>query len=111
MVIEAELVRWQMEEFHRSFKQLTGLERCQCRKAVAQRNHWTYCCLAWASLRQHACRVGQTIYQAHWRLFFFRMERPIFQISKVKARSGVNLTPSYANYAMLGVRFTASGAT
>ena len=71
MVIEAAPVRWHVVEFHRSFKQLTGLERCQCRKAVAQRNHLTYCCLAWASLRQHARRIWQTIYQAQRRLFFF----------------------------------------
>ena len=35
MVIEAVRVRWQVEEFHRSFKQLTGSEKCQCRKARA----------------------------------------------------------------------------
>ena len=34
MVIEAMQVRWQVEEFHRSFKQLTGSEKYQCRKAA-----------------------------------------------------------------------------
>ena len=58
LVLEAAPVRWQVEEFHRSFKQLTGLERCQCRKAMAQRNHLTYCCLSRISLRQHARRMG-----------------------------------------------------
>lgn len=65
MVIEAVQVRWQVEEFHRSFKQLTGSEKCQCRKASAQRNHLTCCYLAWVSLRQHARAIGQSIYQAH----------------------------------------------
>ncbi|MBU6120013.1 transposase [Hymenobacter sp. PAMC29290] len=65
MVIEAVQVRWQVEEFHRSFKQLTGSEKCQCRKEMAQRNHLACCYLAWVSLRQHARRMGQTIYQAH----------------------------------------------
>ena len=65
MVIEAVQVRWQVEEFHRSFKQLTGAEKCQCRKATAQRNHLTCCYLAWVSLRQHARRLGQSMYQAH----------------------------------------------
>ena len=65
MVIDAVQVRWQVEEFHRSFKQLTGAEKCPCRKAAAQRNHLTCCYLAWVSLRQHARRMGQTIYQAH----------------------------------------------
>lgn len=65
MVIDAVQVRWQVEEFHRSFKQLTGSEKCQCRKAILQRNHLTCCYLAWVSLRQHARAIGQTIYQAH----------------------------------------------
>jgi hypothetical protein len=35
--------RWQIEQFHREFKQLTGSEKCQCRKARSQRNHLGYC--------------------------------------------------------------------
>lgn len=65
MVIEAVQVRWQVEEFHRSFKQLTGAEKCQCRKATAQRNHLACCYLAWVSLRQFARQATQTMYQAH----------------------------------------------
>ena len=65
MVVEAVRVRWQVEEFHRSFKQLTGAEKCQCRQASAQRNHLQCCYLAWVSLRQHARAIGQTIYRAH----------------------------------------------
>ena len=65
MVIDAVQVRWQAEEFHCSFKQLTGAEKYQCRTANAQRNHLQCCYLAWASLRQHARTLGQTIYQAH----------------------------------------------
>lgn len=65
MVIDAVQVRWQVEEFHRSFNQLTGAEKCQCRKASAQRNHLQCCYLAWVSLRQHAQAIGQTLYQAH----------------------------------------------
>ena len=65
MVIKAVQVRWPVEEFPRSFKQLTGSEKCPCRKAAAPRNHRTYYCLAWISLRQHARRMGQTIDQAH----------------------------------------------
>jgi len=65
MVIDAVEVRWQVEEFHRSFKQVTGSEKCQCRKAILQRNHLTCCYLAWVSLRQYARAIGQTIYQAH----------------------------------------------
>ncbi|MGI4873486.1 MAG: transposase [Janthinobacterium lividum] len=46
IVIDAVEVRWQIEEFHRSFKQLTGAEKCQCRKAISQRNHLIFCYLA-----------------------------------------------------------------
>ncbi len=64
MVIDAVQVRWQVEEFPRSFKQLTGSEKCQCRQAQAQRNHLACCYLAWVSLRQHARAIGRTRYQA-----------------------------------------------
>ncbi|VTR91711.1 transposase is4 family protein : Transposase family protein OS=Singulisphaera acidiphila (strain ATCC BAA-1392 / DSM 18658 / VKM B-2454 / MOB10) GN=Sinac_0453 PE=4 SV=1: DDE_Tnp_1 [Gemmata massiliana] len=30
---------WAIEHYHRGIKQCTGVERCQCRKARAQRNH------------------------------------------------------------------------
>lgn len=35
--------RWQVEDFHKGFKQLTGSEKCQCRKAHSQRNHLASC--------------------------------------------------------------------
>ena len=37
--IQAVQVRCQVEEFHRSFKKLTGSKKCQCRKERSQRNH------------------------------------------------------------------------
>ena len=40
-------LRWKVEEFHREFKQLTGSEKCQCRKARSQRNHFGCCYHAW----------------------------------------------------------------
>jgi len=83
MVVEAVQVRWQVEEFHRSFKQLTGSEKCQCRKAAAQRNYLTCCYLAWVSLRQHARQIGQTVYQAHqqqWAPYLRQLlQKPIIQ--------------------------------
>lgn len=83
LVIEAVQVRWQVEEFHRSFKQLTGAEKCQCRKANAQRNHLTCCYLAWVSLAQHARRLGQTMYQVHqqqWAPYLRQLlQKPVIQ--------------------------------
>ena len=32
-------VRWVIESMHREIKQLTGIEKCQCRKQRIQRNH------------------------------------------------------------------------
>jgi hypothetical protein len=55
--------RWQVEEFHRGFKQLRGSEKCQCRKAVSQRNHLSCCYLAWVNLKLQALKIGKTIYQ------------------------------------------------
>jgi hypothetical protein len=62
-------VRWQIEDFHRSFKQLTGSEKCQCRKARSQRNHLACCYHAWVSLKVKAKQVGKTIYQVRKELF------------------------------------------
>lgn len=56
-------VRWKIEEFHREAKQLTGLEKCQCRKRRIQKNHIACAMLAWVRLKQIACKTGQTIYQ------------------------------------------------
>lgn len=61
--------RWQIETFHRSFKQLTGSERCQCRKARSQRNHLACCYQAWVALQVKAKQIGQTIYQLRTGLF------------------------------------------
>ena len=46
---DANDVRWQVEELHRDLKQLTGSEKCQCRKARSQRNHLACCYHAWLS--------------------------------------------------------------
>ncbi len=62
-------VRWQIEEWHRGLKQLTGSEKCQCRKARSQRNHLACCYHAWLSLKVYAQRIGQTLYQARTSLF------------------------------------------
>jgi hypothetical protein len=65
LVIKTMQVRWQVEQFHRSFQQLTGSEKCQCRKANAQRNPLPCCYLAWVALRQYARAIGLSIYQAY----------------------------------------------
>ncbi len=56
-------VRWKIEEFHREAKQLTGIERCQCRASRIQRNHIGCALLVWSRLKHLAYQSGRTIYQ------------------------------------------------
>ena len=60
---DASDVRWQVEELHRGLKQLTGTEKCQCRKGRSQRNHIACCYHAWLSLKVKANAIGKTLYQ------------------------------------------------
>jgi DDE family transposase len=66
---EVSNVRWQVEELHHSLKQLTGTEKCQCRKGRSQRNHMACCYHAWLSLKVHAQQLGKTLYQTKHDLF------------------------------------------
>jgi hypothetical protein len=56
-------LRWKIEQFHREEKQLTGIEKCQCRLNRSQRNHLTCCILAWVCLAYTAYQSGKTLYQ------------------------------------------------
>jgi hypothetical protein len=55
--------RWKIEQLHREGKQVTGLERCQCRTARIQRNHIGCALLVWISLKHLAVQTNRTIYQ------------------------------------------------
>jgi hypothetical protein len=55
--------RWKIEQLHREGKQVTGLERCQCRTARIQRNHIGCAFLVWVRLKELAMQTGRTIYQ------------------------------------------------
>ena len=55
--------RWVIERMHREIKQLTGIERCQCRKQRIQRNHINCSFLVWAFLKRMASKIGKTVYQ------------------------------------------------
>lgn len=60
---EASRWRWKVEQFHREGKQLTGLEKCQCRKARIVRNHIAAAMLVWVRLKSIAQQSEQTVYQ------------------------------------------------
>jgi hypothetical protein len=54
--------RLPIEQLHREGKQVTGLERCQCRKARIQRNPIGWAFLVWVRLKELAAQTGRTIY-------------------------------------------------
>lgn len=56
-------IRWQIEQFHREVKNLTGSEKCQSRSSRSQRNHLSYCYQAWLSLKVAAKTARETVYQ------------------------------------------------
>ena len=56
-------IRWKIEQLHREAKQVTGLERCQCRKARIQRNHIACALLVWCRLKELAYETERTVYQ------------------------------------------------
>lgn len=55
--------RWKIEQFHREAKQLTGLDKCQCRLSRIVRNHIGSAFLVWIYLMRKASETGQTLYQ------------------------------------------------
>ena len=62
-------IRWNVECLHRELKQLTGIEKCQCRHAWSQRNHITSCYHAWFALKARAQKLKMTLYAARNALF------------------------------------------
>ena len=56
-------MRWVIENMHREIKQLTGIEKCQCRKQRIQRNHIACAFLVWAFLKRTAHKTKETIYR------------------------------------------------
>ena len=56
-------LRWKIEQFHRELKQLTGVEKCQCRKARIQRNHIACAVLVWIRLTSLARKTMTNVYQ------------------------------------------------
>ena len=55
--------RWVIEGMHREIKQLTGIEKCQCRKQRIQRNHIACSFLVWTFLKRTARKIKITVYQ------------------------------------------------
>jgi hypothetical protein len=75
---------WKIEQLHRELKQLTKIEKCQCRKAKIQRNHTACAMLVWVRLKHLAQRLAKTVYQLkHWLLSDYlrpQLRRPSLSI-------------------------------
>ena len=56
-------LRWKIEQFHHEIKQLTGIEKCQCRRARIQRSHIACAVLVWVRLMDLARKASTTVYQ------------------------------------------------
>lgn len=68
-------IRWKIEEFHREIKQLTGIESCQCRLKIIQKNHIACALLVWSFLKKIAQRCSQSVYQLKATLFSEHLRR------------------------------------
>jgi Transposase DDE domain len=56
-------IRWKIECLHRELKQLTGIAKCQCRKALSQRTHIFCAMLVWNKIKEMAYQTYSTAYQ------------------------------------------------
>jgi Transposase DDE domain len=65
-IAQKQKMRWNIENFNREIKQLTGIAKCQCRKAAAQRTHIFCAMLVWHKLKQIAYQTFDTIYQVKY---------------------------------------------
>ena len=55
---------WKIEDYHRAIKQYCGVERCQHRKATAQRNHIGFALRAYLRLECHRFNTGVSWFEA-----------------------------------------------
>lgn len=59
---------WRIEEYHRGLKQVTNVERCQCRKAAAQRGHIGLALRAFVVIERWCFRTGVNWLSAKWQI-------------------------------------------
>lgn len=58
--------RWEVEEYHRGLKQITGIEECQARTARIQRNHFFCCMVAFLALEAKRITEGTSWYESKY---------------------------------------------
>lgn len=57
---------WRIEEYHRGLKQVTNVERCQCRKGGAQRGHIGLALRAFLVIEKWCFHTGTNWLSAKW---------------------------------------------
>ena len=57
---------WRIEEYHRGLKQVTNVERCQCRLSLSQRNHISLALRAFVIVERWCFRTGVNWLEAKW---------------------------------------------
>jgi hypothetical protein len=68
--------RWRIEHFYRELEQLTGVEKCQCRKARIQRNHIARVVLVWIRLTAVARKASNVYKLKHDMLSGYLRQEP-----------------------------------
>jgi putative transposase len=59
---------WRIEEYHRGIKQVTNVERCQCRAGRAQRGHIGLALRAFVVVERYCFRTGVNWLTAQWQI-------------------------------------------
>jgi putative transposase len=59
---------WRIEAYHRGLKQVTNVERCQCRKAAAQRGHIGLAVRAFVVVERWCWWSGVAWFSAKWQI-------------------------------------------
>ncbi|OWK35511.1 transposase [Fimbriiglobus ruber] len=75
---------WRIEEYHRGLKQVTNVERCQCRAEVAQRNHIGLAIRAFLVVERWCFGSGVGWLRAKWQIVHQAVQayraHPIYRI-------------------------------
>lgn len=80
VVKEINGMRWKIEQFNREIKQITGIEKCQCRKNRSQRNHINMAIRVWIFLKKQSEKLKTIVYQIkeklHLQYYLKEMKKP-----------------------------------
>jgi hypothetical protein len=72
--------RWKIEQLHRELKQLTGIEKCQCRSTIKQKNHIGLALQLWHKLKAESVKRNMNLYELKKSIFTlsYALALPLF---------------------------------